>query len=217
MQALFVHGMGRSPLSGWPLLWQLRRAGIVTRTFGYVVSAEDFATIRRRLVARIAGLAARDAYILIGHSLGGVLIRDAVNALPEGVRRPQHVFLLGSPHSPSRLAQALRNNRVYRALTHDCGQLLGSPSRMAAIGSVPVPTTSIAGVGGPRWKAGSWSNFGGEPNDGVVALSEVSAGWIVDQVTLSTIHTLLPMSRRAAAIILARLRSSQPVIERGSK
>ncbi len=34
MQALFVHGMGRSPLSGLPLLVQLRRAGVLTSTFG---------------------------------------------------------------------------------------------------------------------------------------------------------------------------------------
>ncbi len=87
VQALFVHGMGRSPLSGWPLLWSLRRAGLVTRTFGYLVSTEDFAAIRRRLVARIALLATRDSYVLIGHSLGGVLIRDAVNALAARARR----------------------------------------------------------------------------------------------------------------------------------
>ena len=111
----------------------------------------------------------------------------------------------------ARLAQALQDNRIYRTLTRDCGQLLGSTSRMAAIGSVGVPTTSIAGVGGPRWKTGPWSKFGGEPNDGVVALSEVSAGWIADQVVLGTIHTLLPMSPRAAAIILARLADAAPL------
>ena len=194
--------MGRSPLSGWPLLWQLRRASLTTRTFGYSVSVEDFAAIRRRLVARITAVAARDAYILIGHSLGGVLIRDAVKGLPEEVRHPHHVFLLGSPHRPARLAQALQANRIFRALTRDCGQLLGSRPRMASIGSVSVPTTSIAGVGGPRRKAGP---FRGEPNDGVVALSEVSASWIADEVHLSTIHALLPMSTRAAAIILERL------------
>ena len=131
MQALFVHGMGRSTLSGWPLLWHLKRANLVTRTFGYAVSLEDFAAIRKRLVARIVALAARDAYILIGHSLGGVLIRDAVNLLPAGTRRPQHVFLLGSPHQPARLAQALQGNRLYRAITRDCGQLLGSRPRRA--------------------------------------------------------------------------------------
>ena len=194
--------MGRSPLSGWPLLWHLRRAGVRTRTFGYIVSLDDFAAIRRRLVARISGLAAQGEYVLIGHSLGGVLIRAAVNALPAGTAHPGHIFLLGSPHEPSRLARRLGGNPVYRALTRDCGQLLGSPERMAAVGAVSVPTTSIAGTGGPSRR---FTPFHDEPNDGVVSLAEVSAAWIADQVQLPTLHTLLPMSRRVAHIILERL------------
>ena len=212
LQALFVHGMGRSPLSGWPLLWQLRRAGLKPRTFGYAVTLEDFASIRRRLVARIVALAGRGDYVLIGHSLGGVLIRDAVNTLPAATRLPRHVFLLGSPHRPARLAQVLQSNRVYKSLTRDCGQLLGSGPRMAAIGALPVPTTTIAGVGGPRWQAGP---FRGEANDGVVTLSEVSAEWIADQVQLPAIHTLLPTSRSAARIILNRLAQAARPSEAG--
>ncbi|WP_265949935.1 esterase/lipase family protein [Dechloromonas sp. A34] len=84
MQALFVHGMGRSPLSGWPLLRQLQRAGLKTATFGYLVSVDDFSSITARLVSRIEQLAAGGDYILIGHSLGGVLLRAAVGALPPG-------------------------------------------------------------------------------------------------------------------------------------
>jgi pimeloyl-ACP methyl ester carboxylesterase len=194
--------MGRSPLSGWPMLWQLKRAGLKTSTFGYAVSLEDFVSIRRRLVSKISALGAREDYVLIGHSLGGVLIRAAVNVLPPGTQRPRHVFLLGSPHQPARLAQSLQSNRLYRALTRDCGQFLGSKERMSAVGPVSVPTTSIAGVGGP---SRTFSPFRGELNDGVVSVSEVSAHWITDQVQLPIIHTLLPMSRGVAQIILERL------------
>lgn len=203
MQVLFVHGMGRSPLSGWPLLWHLKRAGLTTRTFGYAVSVEDFAAIRRRLVVRIIALAAREDYVLVGHSLGGVLVRAAVNALPAHARKPRHVFLLGSPQQPARLAQGLRANPLYRALTRDCGQLLGSKERMAAVGAVSVPTTSIAGVGGSSRR---FTAFPGELNDGVVSLAEVSAAWITDKIQLQTIHTLLPMSQGVAQLILERLR-----------
>jgi hypothetical protein len=195
--------MGRTPLSGWPVLRQLRRAGLATHTFGYAVSLDDFASIRRRLAARVMTLAQRGDYVLIGHSLGGVLIRAVLNGLPPGAPRPRHVFLLGSPQRPARLAQKLRANRLYRALTRDCGQLLGSPERMASVGAVTVPTTSIAGIGGPSRGLGA---FRGEPNDGVVSLAEVSADWITDQVQLPTLHTLLPMSRGVAQIILQRLR-----------
>lgn len=38
MRVLFVHGMGRTPLSGWPLLHRLRQAGLRTTTFGYTTA-----------------------------------------------------------------------------------------------------------------------------------------------------------------------------------
>lgn len=202
MHVLFVHGMGRSPLSGWPLLRQLRRAGMQTRSFGYAVSLEDFARIRARLATRIEALAAEGDYLLIGHSLGGVLIRSALGCLPEGVGGPRHVFLLGSPQQPSRIAVRLGSNPLFRLLTRDCGQLLGSAARMAEVGPVAARTTSVAGTRGLPWKRGP---FGGEPNDGVVALSEVTAGWLIDQIQIPQVHALLPASRRVARIILERI------------
>jgi hypothetical protein len=194
--------MGRSPLSGWPLLQQLRRAGLHTHSFGYAVSRQDFASISRRLAARIGALAAQGDYVLVGHSLGGVLIRAALNGLPPGVARPQRIFLLGSPQQPARLARQLRGNPLYRALTRDCGRLLGSAERMAAVGAVDVPTTSIVGVSGPRQRL---TPFAGELNDGVVSLAEVSADWVTDQVQVGTLHTFLPMDPGVARIILQRL------------
>ena len=200
--ALFIHGMGRSPVSGWPLLSYLRRNGLATTSFGYAVSREDFDAITTRLVAKIRLLAARDDYVLIGHSLGGVLLRAAVNRLPRDVRPARRLFLLGSPLQPARLGQRFYDHPIYRLITRDCGQLLGSTTRMAAIGPVNVPTTSIVGTRGPAIQRGP---FGGEPNDGVLTVSEVSAPWITDQVRLATIHTLLPSSREVASIILERL------------
>lgn len=202
VNVLFVHGMGRSSLSGWPLLRQLKRAGLTTTTFGYIVSLEDFVRIKGRLASRISALAARGDYVLIGHSLGGVLLRAAVNSMSAKTQQPRHVFLLGSPLQPARLAISLGSNPIYRALTRDCGQLLGSVSRMADVGPVSAPTTGIAGIRGMSWKP---SPFGVELNDGVVSLSEVSADWLTDQVQVSSVHTLLPSSKRVAEIILERL------------
>lgn len=204
MQALFVHGMGRTPLSGWPLLWQLRRGGLTTRTFGYVTAWASFPSIKTRLLARICLLASQGDYVLIGHSLGGVLLRAALAELPPSVRQPTHLFLLGSPVHAARLAKRLGNNRLFRALTGDCGAVLGSDARMAAIEPSYTPTTSVVGV---RGMSGPHSPFAQEMNDGVVALSEVSAAWLTDQVQIPTLHTLLPASGRAGEVILARIRT----------
>ena len=203
MDALFVHGLGRSPLSAWPMLRELRRGGLRTTTFGYVAAIEDFASIQRRLAARTAEVAGRGDYIVIGHSLGGVLLRAALASLPAATPQPLHAFLLGSPVRPSRLARDFARSPLFRAFTRDCGELLASPARMAAIGPVDVPVTGIAGVRRGVWKAGP---FAGEPNDGIVSLSEVSADWLDEQVHVPTIHAWLPSSGRVAAIILERVK-----------
>ena len=211
MQALFIHGMGRTPLSALPMLARLKSKGLQPSTFGYATAFHDFGTISQRLAGRIAEMADKGNYILIGHSLGGVLLRAALPTLPAGTREPAHVFLLGSPVLPSRLARQLRNNPLFKVVTQDCGQLLASPERMAGIGPV-ARTTSIVGTKGVTGKR---SPFGTEANDGVVALSEARAPWLTDEVQVPIIHTLLPSSPRVADIILQKLeedaRATQPV------
>lgn len=148
MHALFVHGMGRTPMSGWRMLAKLRARGIATHTFGYATSLQDFDSIRNRLATNIGALSTQGDYVLIGHSLGGVLLRAALATLPTNTRLPRRVFLLGSPILSARLARTLQRNWIYRALTGDCGQLLSDSARMAHIGPSPVPVTSILGVTG---------------------------------------------------------------------
>lgn len=199
MQIIFVHGMGRSPMSAWPMLRRLRKAGLKTSTFAYVVTLEKFDSIVARLQAQLKSVAAAGQYRVVGHSLGGVLLRAAISGLPENIARPQHVYLLASPMQPSRIAARLRNNLAFRIATGDCGQLLGSKERMSMIDALAIPTTGIAGV---RGITGRFSPFGNEPNDGVVALSEVSAPWLSRSMQFQEIHTLLPASSQVAELIL---------------
>jgi hypothetical protein len=204
MQVLFVHGMGRSPLSGWPLLWRLRRAGFHTHSFGHWVCTESFGAIVGRLGERLTQMAGAGEYVVVGHSLGGVLLRQAVRTLPRSVRQPKHLFLLGSPVQASSIALRMGANPLYRLLTGDCGLMLGSRERMAAIGTPAMPVTAVVGEK-------SWSLMAGmlplESNDGVVTLAEASAPWLTDVVKLPVTHTFLPTDARVSAVILERLRA----------
>ncbi len=192
-------------MSGWRLLARLKAKGIESGSFGYAATFQDFTAIRRRLVRKITALAAHGDYVLIGHSLGGVLLRAAVASLPAGTRLPRRIFLLASPVRPSRIAQKLQRNWVFRILAGDCGQLLGSKDRMEHIGARSIPTTSILGVAG--WR-GKFSPFGGEMNDGIVAVSEASAAWIAERICIPVIHTYMPSNKRVAQIILERIASN---------
>ena len=177
----------------------LRRAGLKTTTFGYSVVFDNFDAIVAQLRAQIASLATIDDYIVVGHSLGGVLLRAALNSLPPSAALPRHVYLLGSPIQASRIATRLQNYRLFRVLTGDCGQVLGSKDRMNAIGPPAVPVTAIVGTHGI---ANRFGIFDDEVNDGLVSVSEVSAPWLTRCVEVPVFHTLLPSSALVADIIL---------------
>jgi pimeloyl-ACP methyl ester carboxylesterase len=202
MQVLFVHGMGRTPASGWRMLRRLRHAGLLTHSFGHCVSRESFAAIVARLSVRLTRLAAGGDYVLIGHSLGGVLLRQAMQALPLTVRRPERLFLLGSPVQVSSLAVRMGRVGLYRLLTGDCGRMLGSPERMAAIGAPAVPVTAVVGVKGLPLLTGLLPE---QPNDGVVTVPETRAPWLTDVVQVPVTHTFLPSDARVTRVILQRL------------
>ncbi len=206
MQVLFVHGMGRSSLSGWRMLRRLRRAGLRTHSFDHVVSRESCAAIVGRLVERVTQIAGRGDYVLVGHSLGGVLLRQALRSLPHAVRPAAHLFLLGSPVQASSIAARLGANPLYRLLTGDCGRLLGSPQQMAAVGTPAVPVTAVVGVKSRSLVVGLLPREG---NDGVVTLAETSAPWLTDVVQVPVTHTFLPSDARVTDVILARLRKDE--------
>ncbi len=146
-------------------------------------------------------MASQGDYVLVGHSLGGVLLRSALQEFPHGTNPPKHLFLLGSPVLPAILVKKLRKRFIYRAITGDCGQLLASSLRMKAISPINVQTTTFSILG----FYGKHSPFGYERNDGVVSESELQADWITDVVHVSVIHPLIPASSRVADIILDRM------------
>jgi len=82
VSVLFVHGMGRSLLSGWLMLHKLRKAGFKTTAFSYSASSESFESITQRLTTQIIQMAKAGDYLVIGHSLGGVLLRSVLNTVP---------------------------------------------------------------------------------------------------------------------------------------
>ena len=61
-----------------------------------------------------------------------------------------------------------------------------------------VPTTVIAGSGGPRV---SWLPYGDEPNDGVMSVQDTYLGSGVEVIDVPSIHTFIMNSRQTLAYI----------------
>jgi hypothetical protein len=205
MKLLLVHGLWRTPLSFLQLVRQMQGWGYHTELFGYAAVAQSYDVIMSRLVRHLERLGGSGPYAVIGHSLGGVLLRSALFHLAGP--QPQHLIMLGTPNRPPRLARVLGVRWVYRRIMGECGVNLSSPLFYASLPIPRVPYTIVAGTAGPR---GRWSPFGDEPNDGIVAVSETR---ILDEdplVVLPVTHTFMMNNARVQEVIRNALMSPGP-------
>jgi alpha/beta hydrolase family protein len=203
MQALLVHGMGRTTLSMLRLGRRLRVAGHRVELLGYMAAVEPFARIVLRIQTRFAGVAARGPYVVVGHSLGGLLARAALGGRPASFTGPAHINMLGTPNRPPRLARRYAKFRIYRWINGECGQLLTQEDFFARLPALSIPYTIIAGT---RSGVGR-SAFGDEPNDGVVAVSETLVAPGDTPLTVPARHTFIMNDRRVSAAILQVLQA----------
>jgi pimeloyl-ACP methyl ester carboxylesterase len=204
MLVLLVHGLGRTPLSLSGLAAALRRGGHHTRFFGYSPTFESITRIVRRLTTRLHALAALGNPVgIVGHSLGGLLLRLALPQVP--ALRVHHFVMLGTPHQPPRLARLAWRWRAFRVFAGDAGRFLTSADAFDQLPAVTVPCTAIAGTAGPR---GRYSPFGAEPNDGVVAVDETRLSG-AEAVSFPVIHSLMMDAGAVRERVLAIMNGSQ--------
>jgi hypothetical protein len=206
MNLLLVHGLWRTPLSLLLLVRQLRGWGYGTEQFGYAAVAQGYDAIVSRLIARLERLANAGPYAVIGHSMGGVLLRSALPHLT--APQPQHIIMLGTPNRPPGLARVLGVRWVYRRIMGECGVNLSSPLFYAGLPLPQVPYTIVAGTAGPR---GRWSPFGEELNDGIVAVSETRIYEDDPLVLFPVTHTFMMNSARVHYVIRRALMTAGEV------
>jgi len=198
MRAILVHGMGRSPLSLLLLAKRLRSFGIGVDLFGYS-TLRPFAVSLNRLVNRVLEL--DEPFILVGHSLGCVLIRAS---LPRLRRRPSACFFLAPPNRVPRAARLFGRNRLSQLLTGGSGRLLSDDDFMAGL---PVPECPVRVYAGTAGYTGRLSPFRYEPNDGILAVSETVLSPSNAPVLVPVLHTFIMNSKVVARDIASTVAS----------
>jgi pimeloyl-ACP methyl ester carboxylesterase len=201
MLILLVHGLGRTPLSLLRLAAALRSTGHSTRFFAYWPTFEPLDRIVRRLTRQLDSLARGNKPIgLLGHSLGGLLLRLALDRVPEA--RVHRLVMLGTPNGGSRMARLASRWLPFRLLTRECGRFLATPEEFDRLPPLRVPTTIIAGTSGPR---GRFSPFGNEVNDGLVSVAEAALE-NAELIQLPALHTFMMDSPDVRERVLAAFR-----------
>ncbi len=197
MKAILIHGMGRTPASMAILSRRLRARGLSTCALGYVAAFESFKPCVERLAERIRRIAGGAPFLLVGHSLGSILVRGS---LPKIADLPLAAcVLLAPPQRVCRAARFFSGHPLYRWVNGEMGQLLADPAFFADLSLPQVPTTVFAGNAGPR---AAWLPFEGEPNDGILAVEETRARDGDEVIEVPALHTFIMNSRWVAEGII---------------
>ena len=200
MDLVLVHGMGRTPLSMLRLRRRLRRAGHNPILFGYSPTFETLAGATARLVNLIERQVNPASYALLGHSLGTVLIRNALAQLDN--QAPAACFFLAPPMQACKAARFFSRFRLYRLMTGEMGVRLADEPFMRQL-PMPAGLTRIyAGVSGPR---ASWLPFGMAVNDGILSLAEATGACEVLVHPVPSLHTFIMNSRQVVDDLVATL------------
>ncbi|NEO88098.1 MAG: alpha/beta hydrolase [Spirulina sp. SIO3F2] len=185
MHCILIHGMGRTPFSMLPLHYRLKQAGHTSRLFGYLPAIDSLEQVSDRLITIIEQTARNRPYVLIGHSLGSVIIRATVPKLTQ--HPPQTCFFLAPPMVACQAARFFSRFWPYQFINGEMGQLLTQDQFMSDL-TLPANTKIYIGTGGPQ---ADWLPFGNQPNDGILAAREAGLGSQAQVMTVPAMHTFI--------------------------
>jgi len=188
VEAILIHGMGRTPAAMSILAARLRANQIRPHLFSYSVTFERWSECIQRYKNFIERRTRTNDYIIVGHSLGTVLTRAV---LPTLTHKPSACFFLAPPTQVCKAARNFAHRRLMRLFMGEIGQVLTSKQFMDSLPLPDVPTKIYSGIAGPR---GRYSPFGDEPNDGLLAIKETTLPGVQIQ-EVHALHTFIMNSK----------------------
>lgn len=201
---MLIHGLWFSGYILFVLARRLRRQGFIVHTFSYPSVRADLHANAARLAYFLDALDA-DTVHLVGHSLGGILIRALFQDYPR--QKPGRIVTLGTPHGGCRVAQHLNRHAFWRrAMGKGVAQLLaGEPQRWRP------PPREIGAICGTRsFGLGRFLYRGlPRPNDGLLTVKESAFPSAHEHLALPVSHTGMMFSRTVARQIAAFLNAGR--------
>ena len=190
-----VHGAVVDGYEMFLLRWRLEQLGYRTRLFQYRSMLRGLAENTRRLKKFITETEG-DILHVVGHSMGGVLIRQAFEETPDP--RPGRLVAIGSP-----LLDCWVGRRINRLHPH-LGRYLVGRTVYEHISVMPDPVWHGARdfcmlAGTYPFGIGAIFRSHPKPSDGVVLLNETRLVGLRDHVTFRLNHFGMLLSKRCAA------------------
>ena len=161
---------------------------------GYPSRSAPISALAARVADEIRDWHADVPLDFVTHSLGGILLRAAVDAGALPLARVQRAVMLGPPNTGSELADLLPHiplvGRLYRVMTGPAGVQLDT-SAMGVPAQLPPVPFQVGIIAGTRSWNPLFSAILGEPNDGKVRIERTRVAGMHDFIEVPYWHPLL--------------------------
>ena len=205
---VLLHGLGRTPRAMWAIERAARARGYRVLNLGYASRRGDVAQHAATVAATLRDSAPSGQLHFVTHSLGGIVLRQAVAAGQLPAARVARVVMLAPPNGGSELVDRLGTLSVFGWINGPAGRQLGTgadglPSRL---GAAHFPLGVIAG----DW---SWNPVYSAmipgADDGKVSVERARVDGMADFLVVPHGHTFLMSSPDVIAQVIHFLRNGR--------
>ena len=184
-----LHGILRSSKSWSEMQRVLEPDGYTFVSFDYPSTQQpinDFADQLQSLIVSLEGI---EQIYLIGHSMGGLIVRKWCQHYSDP--RVTRLVMIGTPNSGAEIATMFQKNLLFRWIFGPSGQqLVDDPDEF--IGTLPKPTMEFAVIAGAKGDADGYNPLIPGDDDGVVSLQSARLGGAVDSISFPALHSFQP-------------------------
>lgn len=193
---LLLHALAHVRYSMNPLARHLRKLGFHTYQFSYPSTREPIEQHAQRLRKVIAELPAEAAPLhLVGHSLGGIVIRAALDGWHD--ERLGRCVFLGVPHQGAEKADQFAHWKLFQWFFGPSGDQLRLPPHGIVNRLPPTLDLEFASIAGGTGKPGGFSmvtKLSGD-NDFTVTVQSTKLPGAADWARTRCLHFFMPCQR----------------------
>lgn len=188
---ILLHGLGRTRWSLWPVAHEAARRGYRVHNLGYPSRRAPIEALARAVGEHVRQLVPdEEAFDVVTHSMGGIVLRAAVASGALAAARVRRVVMLAPPNQGSELADRLRDFTVYRWATGPAGQQIGTGDDSVPRRLPPSPF-EVGVIAGRRATTPLLARVFGTESDGKVTVTSAHLDGMRELVVVDRGHTFI--------------------------
>jgi pimeloyl-ACP methyl ester carboxylesterase len=185
---ILLHGIVRSSKSIYKVADQLRAEGFAAFPMEYPSTQISIPEAADHLDSVIRNLEGIEELHLVGHSMGGLVIRAWFDR--HGDPRVKRVVMLGTPNYGAELADYFKRNVLFRTIFGPAGRQLVTDDA-GLIPKLPIPPVEFAVIAGGRGDGKGWNPLIPGDDDGTVTVQSVKLAGAADSSVIPVLHHAL--------------------------